>query len=208
MDIFSAGFDYFTKGGPVMYPLLICSILTIVITSDRWIFFRENDCGREFTKKFCSLIELGERDEAKRVADSKKGEMAKLVTVVMERQEHFELPENFINVRAERTLDKFERHLDYLSVIVTLSPVLGLLGTITGMIASFNAFGERLDNPLAVTTGIGEALITTVYGLSISIVAMCIYAYFMRRLKLISLNLEEIGNTLLEVSGKYSSNTK
>ena len=87
-------------------------------------------------------------------------------------------------------------------MLVTLSPVLGLLGTVTGMIGSFNNFNQRMDDPLAVTAGIGEALITTVFGLCISIVAICMYAYFMRRLKGISLNIEEVGNTLLEAIAK------
>ena len=208
MEIFTAAGDYFVKGGVVMYPLLFLSLAAVAISVERWLFFRENDNGRDFAKKFCSLIESGEREEAKEMADKTKGEMAKFATVVIDRHEHFAMPENFITVRAERALDKFERNLSYLNVIVTLSPVLGLLGTITGMIGSFNAFSQRLDNPLAVTAGIGEALITTVYGLSISIVAICMHAYFMRRLKKVALNVEEIGNTLLEVSGKKDEGEK
>lgn len=62
-----------------------------------------------------------------------------------------------------------EQNLDYLSVVIGLAPMLGLLGTITGMISSFNALNERAQNPMAVTAGIGEALITTVFGLCIAI---------------------------------------
>ena len=76
------------------------------------------------------------------------------------------------------------------------------MGTITGMISSFNNFSKRLDDPLIVTAGIGEALITTVFGLCISIVAICMYAYFNRRLAGITLNVEDIGNTLLEAIAK------
>ena len=101
-----------------------------------------------------------------------------------------------------RAVDKFEQRLDYLNVIVALAPVLGLLGTITGMISSFNNFSKRLDDPLIVTAGIGEALITTVFGLCISIVAICMYAYFNRRLAGITLNVEDMSNTLLEAIAK------
>ena len=83
-------------------------------------------------------------------------------------------------------------------MIVTLSPLLGLLGTITGMMASFAALGSRWDNPLAVTGGVGEALITTVFGLSIAIVTMCFYAYFSQRVHQITLEMELLCSTFSE----------
>ena len=202
MGIFSAGAQYFVNGGPVMYPLLFCSLAAVAISVERWLFFRAGDSGWEFTQKFCDAIERDDWETAKRLADSTQGEVAKLATVVMSRHGNFERLESFVNVRAERAMDKFEKNLNYLNVLVTLSPVLGLLGTVTGMIGSFNNFNQRMEDPLAVTAGIGEALITTVFGLCISIVAICMYAYFMRRLKGISLNIEEVGNTLLEAIAK------
>ena len=169
MNFFASGLDYFVKGGPVMYPLLLCSIAAIAISVERYLFFRKADSGRDFTRKFCEYVE----------------------------QDNW-----IVNVRAERALDKFDNRLNYLNVIVTLAPVLGLLGTVTGMIGSFNNFSQRLDNPLAVTAGIGEALITTVFGLCISIIAICMYAYFNRRLTTITLNVEDVANTLLEAIAK------
>jgi len=90
-----------------------------------------------------------------------------------------------------------EQHLDYLSVVIGLAPMLGLLGTITGMIGSFNALNERLQNPMAVTAGIGEALITTVFGLSIAILGMCIHAYLSSKVKTASFNLYEVAEALV-----------
>lgn len=202
MDIFSKGIEYFIKGGPVMYPLLFCSLAAIAISVERYIFYRQEDSGKQFTKDFCGAIENDDWSTAKRLADETKGEGARLAALVMARHGKFERLEDFISVRAEQAIDRFEKNLNYLNVIVTLAPVLGLLGTVTGMIGSFNSFNQRLDNPLAVTAGIGEALITTVFGLCISIVAICMYTYFMRRLKLISLSVEEVGNTLLEAIAK------
>lgn len=202
MEIFSAGIDYFIKGGPVMYPLLFCSLAAISISVERWLFFRAGDSGREFTRNFCDAIERDDWRTAKDLAESAHGVVAKLANTVMARHGNFERLESFVSVRTERALDKFEKNLNYLNVIVTLAPVLGLLGTVTGMIGSFHSFNQRLDDPMAVTAGIGEALITTVFGLCISIVAICMYAYFMRRLKAVSLNIEEVGNTLLEAIAK------
>ena len=202
MNYFATGLDYFIKGGPVMYPLLLCSIAAIAICVERYLFFKKADSGREFTRQFCDYIEQDNWADAKALADSTRGEIAKLATIFMARHGNYEKLENFVGIKAARAIDKFERRLDYLNVIVALAPVLGLLGTITGMISSFNNFSKRLDDPLIVTAGIGEALITTVFGLCISIVAICMYAYFNRRLVGITLNVEDMSNTLLEAIAK------
>lgn len=202
MQPLTIGISYFVKGGWVMYPLLVCSLAAIAIGIDRYLFFKKADSGKIFTKKYCSLIENNDWDSAKKLADSTRGEMAKLATIVMDRHENYEYLENFISYRAERALDKFEKNLPSLNTIVTLSPVLGLLGTVTGMMSSFNRLTERGENPLAVTAGLAEALITTVFGLVISIIAVCILGYFERRMKLITLSMEEMGNTLLEAVRK------
>ena len=202
MNYFATGLDYFFKGGPVMYPLLLCSIAAIAICVERYLFFKKADSGREFTRQFCDYIEQDNWTDAKALADSTRGEIAKLATIFMARHGNYEKLENFVGIKAARAIDKFEQRLDYLNVIVALAQVLGLLGTITGMISSFNNFSKRLDDPLIVTAGIGEALITTVFGLCISIVAICMYAYFNRRLAGITLNVEDMSNTLLEAIAK------
>ena len=199
MNYFATGLDYFIKGGPVMYPLLLCSIAAIAICVERYLFFKKADSGREFTRQFCDYIEQDNWTDAKALADSTRGEIAKLATIFMARHGNYEKLENFVGIKAARAIDKFERRLDYLNVIVALAPVLGLLGTITGMISSFNNFSKRLDDPLIVTAGIGEALITTVFGLCISIVAICMYAYFNRRL--VGITLKAIAKKLDKQEG-------
>ena len=202
MSLFGAAIDYFVKGGPVMRPLLLCSIATIGIGVERFLYYKQADSGKAFTKQFCNYIENDDWINAKELADGTKGEVAKLATIVMARHGNFERLEGFIAARAERAIDKFEKNLGYLGVLVALSPILGLLGTITGMIASFNALNERSTNPMAVTSGIGEALITTVFGLCISIFATLFHAYFTRRMKGIIMDIEEMSNTLLEAIAK------
>lgn len=204
MNLFAAGLNYFVKGGWVMYPLLLCSIAAVAIGVERFLFFKKADSGRAFTKEFCHYVEKSDWNHAKELADSTQGEIAKLATIVMERHGNYEYLENFISYRAERAMDKFSKNLSYLSMIVTLAPVLGLLGTVTGMMGAFNNLTQRMANPSAVTGGLAEAMITTVFGLCISIVAVCFQCYFGRRMKIITLNLEEMGNTLLEAVQKKS----
>jgi biopolymer transport protein ExbB len=202
MDSINTVISYFFKGGFAMYPLLLSSLIMFAIGIERFIYYKKEDSGEGFTDQFCKYIEEDDWTNAKRLADATKGETAKLATIVMARHDRFERLEVFVASRAERALNKFEHYLGYLDVIVRLAPILGLLGTITGMISSFNALNMRNENPMAVTAGIGEALITTVFGLCISIVAICFYSYFEQRLKRISLELEEISNTLLEAIAK------
>lgn len=202
MNVFAAGIDYFVRGGWVMWPLLACSIAAVAICVERFLFFRKAYGDPAFTDKFCELIEQNDWNAAKRLADSTQGEIAKLATIVMDRHDNYEYLENFISYRAERALDKFEKNLPYLTSIITLAPVLGLLGTVTGMMGAFTHLTERMENPLAVTGGLAEAMITTVFGLCISIVAVCFHGYFERRMKTITLNIERMGNTLLEAVRK------
>ena len=113
--------------------------------------------------------------------------------------------EAIIYAKADRIIDGLEDKLNYLSVIIGLAPMLGLLGTITGMISSFNALNERTQNPMAVTSGIGEALITTVYGLCIAIMVMCIHAYLTGKIKTETLNLYELSSTLTDIVAAKNS---
>ncbi len=77
---------------------------------------------------------------------------------------------------------RLRARLNYLSMIVTLAPLLGLLGTISGMIESFNIFSIQAGQPLAITGGIGEALIATATGLCVSIFALIVHTYFAQKL--------------------------
>jgi biopolymer transport protein ExbB len=196
LDFIAAIFDYFQKGGMVMYPLLFCSILVVWLGIERFIFYRAAESGEEFTRVLSRALSAKEYGRAKALAQETKGEAARLALSILEKGAG-ENPETYIAFQAERAIDRFEEYLSYIGVLVTLSPVLGLLGTITGMIASFNALDARVENPMAVTAGIGEALITTVFGLCISIAAICVHTYFAQKLKIASLNIEETGNALL-----------
>ncbi|MDR3349102.1 MAG: MotA/TolQ/ExbB proton channel family protein [Acidaminococcales bacterium] len=197
MAFFSDAVSWFLKGGPVMWPLLLCSLVLFWLGIERWLFYRAALSGPEFAEKFLALASGGQWPEARRLAQETKGEEAALALSIMDSDKSGARLEAFASAKAERAIGKFEEYISYIAVIVTLSPVLGLLGTITGMIASFDALDERMQNPMAVTAGISEALITTVFGLCISIVAICVHTWFSQKMKVASLNIEETANTLL-----------
>lgn len=196
--MFSVGLDYFFKGGFMMYPLLLCSMAVLIIAAERFMYYKKNNSDPKFVEQFCDYIMASDWASAKELADNTKGEIGKFATIVMQRHGSIERLEDYMDVKAEKICERFEENLSYLNIAVSLAPVMGLLGTVTGMISSFNALDVRVDNPMAVTAGIGEALITTVFGLGIAIVGICVHGYFSKKIREVELSLEELSNTLME----------
>lgn len=194
--MFFHGLEYFFKGGFMMYPLLVCSLAVVIISTERFIYYKSNDMGSGYGEKVRRLAEQGDFDALK--SSGGNGSLDEFVSRTASALPEVKRPEEYITIQGEKTREKFAAGLNYLGVAVSLAPVLGLLGTVTGMIASFNALDVRMDSPMAITAGIGEALITTVFGLSIAIMGICSHAYFSKRLHQVELTLEEIANALLE----------
>lgn len=198
MSIFTSALTYFQRGGLVMWPLLLCSLAAVILAVERYIFYRQADSGSPFALNFCRLLAEDNWSGAEELATSTQGETAKFAAGILANRQKFARSTAYVESQAQRVISHFEESLSYLSVIVTLSPILGLLGTITGMMSTFNNFNFRGDNPLAVTAGVAEALITTVFGLCIAVLAICFHTYFMHRLAKISLDIEDISRSLLE----------
>lgn len=200
MSIFTGAIDYFLKGGPCMWPLLLCSFGAIVIGVERYLFYKKALSGNEFASAFCRLLNDFNLVGARQLADENKGEAAKMAADIMDIEDDLGgRLDTIVYTKADRIIDSLEKNINYLNVVIGLSPMLGLLGTITGMISSFNALNERTQNPMAVTSGIGEALITTVFGLCIAIMGMCIHAYLTSKIKTETLNINEVADTLVDI---------
>ncbi|MCH3914438.1 MAG: MotA/TolQ/ExbB proton channel family protein [Acidaminococcaceae bacterium] len=199
MSIFTTALTYFQRGGLIMWPLLLCSLAAVVLAVERYLFYKQADSGSRFSLDFCRLLAEDKLTEAGKLAVATKGETAKFAATVLAEHHSYARSTAYVESQAERVISHFEESLSYLSVIVTLSPILGLLGTITGMMSAFNNFNFRGDNPLAVTAGVAEALITTVFGLCIAVLAICLHTYFIHRLNKITMDIEDISRSLLEV---------
>lgn len=200
MSIFTGAIDYFIKGGPCMWPLLLCSFGAIAIGVERYLFYKNALSGNEFASDFCRLLNDFNLVGARQLAEEHKGEAAKMAADVLDIEDDLGgRLDTIVYTKADRIIDSLEKNINYLNVVIGLSPMLGLLGTITGMISSFNALNERTQNPMAVTSGIGEALITTVFGLCIAIMGMCIHAYLTSKIKTETLNINEVADTLVDI---------
>ena len=200
MSFFAGAIDYFVKGGPCMWPLLLCSFGAIAIGVERYLFYKKALSGNGFASDFCRLMNDFNVVGARELAGETKGAAAKMAADVLDIEDDLGgRLETIVYTKADRIIDSLEKNINYLNVVIGLSPMLGLLGTITGMISSFNALNERTQNPMAVTSGIGEALITTVFGLCIAIMGMCIHAYLTSKIKTETLNINEVADTLVDI---------
>jgi len=202
VDFFWIPINYFLKGGLCMWPLLLCSFTSLFIGYERYAYYKSTKSGTKFVLDFETLMNKGDFENANLLAQNSSGDGAALCVDVMNNyKEYGKRIQSIVFFKIDRIIGKMNEHMNMLGVIIGLSPMLGLLGTITGMISSFNALNERTTNPMAVTAGIGEALITTVFGLVISIATMCIHAYLTRRMKDAELDLDELGAVLVDTLG-------
>lgn len=198
MEGLQYAFHLFHSGGLVMYPLLALSIFTLAIAIERFGYYRANRRG---SKQFCSGVSQAARSQQWDAA----GQLCRKFPTAMSRIEASGLSHGGdmkgmkIAFHEQMSVEAvgFKRYLDYLSAIVTISPLLGLLGTVTGMISTFSV----LDNGAgasAVTGGVGEALVATATGLCVAILAFCVYTYFSHQLDTIVTDTEKVCMTVMQ----------
>lgn len=200
MDAISEVIMYFQKGGLVMWPLLFCSVAVVSIAIERFLFYRAADSGHKFVLQYCALLAAGDRRGALELAQGAGGEAARIVAAAdgLERGRC----EAYLESQSGIFIAQLRNKLDYLGIIVTMSPLLGLLGTIVGMIGAFSIFNLQAGAPLAITGGIGEALIATATGLCVAIMSLIAHSYYGHRLDSIITGMEQCFSALLEAKSR------
>lgn len=187
----------FHKGGPIMWPLLAVSILTLGVVIERVIFMIRESRRRDAAalEQLFSLAERGEMDAAASSgAGSRDYVVRTLAFGLAQRHSSFS---NALVAAANRELKRYTQGVAVLDTAITLSPLLGLLGTVTGMIRSFGLLGgAELDAPAAITGGIAEALIATAFGLGIAIVALIPFNFLNARVEEARHEIEDASNRL------------
>jgi biopolymer transport protein ExbB len=162
----------FEKGGPIMWPLLICSILSLGVVMERVIFLmgaRRKRDPKEM-EAFFTAAGRGDFNEAIRIGKASKFYVVRTLGYALSHKET-SLP-NALLYAEQLELKRFRRGIPILDTVITLAPLLGLLGTVTGMMGSFSLIGGDLSAPGAITGGIAEALIATAFGLGIAITSL------------------------------------
>lgn len=160
----------FEKGGLIMWPLLAASITALTVACERLLFILKDRKNRRPQDAQAVLAELqkGSPLRAAEIGRASADPIARALAAGLGRAS-FALA---YQQQAARHLGAMARGLPVLDTIITLAPLLGLLGTVTGMIRSFGLLGGELDAPSAITGGIAEALIATAFGLVIAIVCL------------------------------------
>lgn len=162
----------FEKGGPIMWPLLGASILALAAVLER-VFFLMNEARKRDMKareRVFEEVERGDFDMAVKVGAKSKDYVVRTLVYALDHRD--KSLANAILYAQGKELKRFKRGISVLDTVITLSPLLGLLGTVTGMMNSFSLIGGDLSAPGAITGGIAEALIATAFGLGIAIVCL------------------------------------
>lgn len=192
MDAILTGIEFFHKGGSIMYVLLLCSIFVVTIGIERAMYFSRMDTGRAFAREFYQCMANDDFAGARKLAEDHRGALANILFGAMKLvKKDSSRVSSYMEIQSGIALSKLRKRLYYLSVIVTMAPLLGLLGTISGMISAFSVFNLQSGQATAITGGVGEALIATAMGLCVAIIALAVHAYFTQRIESIVTDMEQ-----------------
>lgn len=172
--------DVIIKGGPLMIPLLVLSVLAVAVSLERlWYLSKTRSDPDELMDEVKLSLEEDKPLEAMQTAKQSPGPVASLVAAGIAYSDRDpEAIRQHLEEVGQDEVFKMERGLGLLGSIITVSPLIGLLGTVTGIIRSFRvlgAFEGVASNPAALSVGIAEALISTAAGLFVAIPAMLIH---------------------------------
>ncbi len=197
--------DKFHKGGPIMWPILIVSIIGLTVVIERIFWWT----GRWFRRdpkrieKVFTAIEHGDTAEASRLSRGSRDPVLRMMWNGLNHQ-HASL-QGALQVAAGIEIKRAGRFLVVMDTLVTLAPLLGLLGTITGLIRSFSFLGNEELAVQAVTGGIAEALIATACGLGIAIFALIPFNFFTSRVSNLEFELQTAATNLEVMLGAQTA---
>ncbi len=192
----------FKSGGPLMYPIFICSLAALTIILERlWMLRRKNIFDEELLNKAYSLVEKGKYDEALNVLQSSNTSMARVAIegISKRHRPRWEIKEAMEDAgkREGYLLGQF---VSMLGGIAGLAPLLGFLGTVYGMIVSFNVIAqEGVGRAGDVAGGIAMALLTTAAGLTVAVPSFIGYRYFVAKIDNLLGEMEESSLKLLDL---------
>ena len=180
----------FKKGGPIMWPLLFASILALGTVIERIIFLIGEQRKRDpkVMKTFFAAVGQGDTKHAIQISKESGFYVVRTLGYALTHREK-SLASALLYAQ-EQELKRFRRGIPILDMVITLAPLLGLLGTVTGMMGSFSLIGGELSTPGAITGGIAEALIATAFGLGIAITALIPFNILNTRMEKARLEIE------------------
>lgn len=192
-------FAVFQKGGPVMYLILLCSLSVAAIGIERYLYYQavKTDMAG-FLDKLMPALERRDWEAASVICRQTGGIVTKVALQGLQclQRDVYHI-QSVLEGTAALEAARLREKLGHLDMIVTIAPLLGLLGTVIGMISSFSVMNVKAGQPLAITGGVGEALVATASGLCVAILALVVHSYFTQRLDGIITDLEEVCTLLI-----------
>jgi len=183
-------FQYFTRGGPVMWPILLCALTAVAVVGERAFWWWREGLKRDPQKReqVLAALENSDVETAKKLAEGSGDPVIRMLHHSLSHV-HTSMPVA-LQMAAGIELERAGRFLNIMDTLVTLAPLLGLLGTVTGLMRAFLKVGSAELAVSAVTGGIGEAQIATACGLGIAIVSLVPLNYFSGKLARLQFELE------------------
>lgn len=190
-------FQVFHRGGPIMWPLLCAALLSLCTVLERAGFFTWERIRRRASdrNRLMKALREGQIEDAITIGRRSGCFDARVIGYALSHRGP-EL-EGAIQYAKEEELLRYRRGIAMLDTVITLAPLLGLLGTVTGMMASFSLIGGELGAPGAITGGIAEALIATAFGLGIAITSLIPFNLMNQRLEEAGNQIDEAASTML-----------
>ena len=204
------------EGGPLMFPILLCSTVLLVFVFERFLFLRKSRIiPRPFVRGVIEQLEQQQlqKDEALELCEENESLVADLFSVALKKwgRPAVEIEQAVVDA-GEHITSELRKYLRLFNAISNLTPLLGLLGTVLGMIEAFNAIGQAdaIGRPEMLASGIGAALVTTAAGLCVAIPAYTAYAYFLARTDRLILEMDSLTQNVIEqiCAENLASNTK
>ena len=194
--------SFITKGGVFMYPIIACSILSLAIFLEKlWSLRRKKNVPLDFLQEIEQLLQENNSAKALSLCNTNLSSIARIFSAGMK---HYGKKREVIKERVEevgrREASLLERYIDALATIASVSTLLGLLGTIAGMIKIFSVISSQsVVNPSTLAGGISEALYTTAAGLTVAIPTLIFYRYVSSKSRELVLEMEECSTQVVEL---------
>jgi biopolymer transport protein ExbB len=189
--------EYFLRGGPVMWPLLACSLVSLTVIIERMLFWMATNrrSNEPLLNAVMALCESGDWEAIRlKTIGTKDYAIKIIVTGILHRD--FSMTKAMESAAADQ-INRMRQFMGILDTMITVAPLLGIFGTVTGIVQSFDALGATgVERPAQVTAGIAEALITTIAGLGIAIPSVILYNFFDGLCERAALRIEKYATSL------------
>jgi biopolymer transport protein ExbB len=203
-------FEIFLKGGYVMWLILACSVLGLSVVIDRFLVLRKAKINvPAFMVKLRGLIKKKDINRAVSVCMEEKSPIANIVRRGLKKYRYgHDRVKDAIENAGKQEISVLEKGLSILATVAAIAPLLGFLGTVTGMITAFMTIEDLAGsaNPSDLAGGIWEALITTAFGLIVGIFALAFYNYFLNSVKRLVSDMETVANDVVDTIQDLSEN--